>query len=272
MAIDLEPLWDFGKPEQSEQRFLAAMQGASADDRLILQTQVARTHGLRRDFARAREILAPIEAKQAAASPEVQVRYFLELGRTYASAAHSPELLTPQARATAGAHFLRAYEVAERARLDRLAIDALHMMPFVETEPDRQLAWNRKALALVERTDQPDAKAWEGPLRNNLGYALHQQGEYEAALGQFRLSRAAYERAGRARDVRIADWMIAWTLRVQKKYPEAIALQLELERAWDAAGEPDPYVFEELEQLYRAVGDEARAQYYGARLKKAPVK
>ena len=41
MAIDLAPLWDFSKPELSEQRFRAALPGASADDQLILQTQIA---------------------------------------------------------------------------------------------------------------------------------------------------------------------------------------------------------------------------------------
>ena len=91
--------------------------------------------------------------------------------------------------------------------------------------------------------------------------------QYDAALQQFRLSRAAHERSGRVRNVRIADWMIAWTLRAQKQYTQALAIQLDLERAWDAAGEPDPYVYEELEHLYRALGDEPRAQWYGEKFK-----
>jgi hypothetical protein len=56
--------------------------------------------------------------------------------------------------------------------------------------------------------------------------------------------------------------MIARTYRGQKRYAEAIARQRELERAWAADGQPDPYVFEELELLYRATGDEARAEEY----------
>jgi hypothetical protein len=54
MAIDLEPLWDFKRPELSEQRFKAALEKASGDDTLILQTQIARTHGLRKNFDAAR--------------------------------------------------------------------------------------------------------------------------------------------------------------------------------------------------------------------------
>jgi len=92
-------------------------------------------------------------------------------------------------------------------------------------------------------------------------------GEYDEALRQFKLSLAAHERAGRPRNVRIAHWMIAWTLRAQRRFDEAIAIQLRLEREWDEAGEPDPYVFEELEQLYRATGDSARADPYAAKLR-----
>ena len=158
---------------------------------------------------------------------------------------------------------LTGYEV------DALAIDALHMMAFVDTEPGAQLAWDTKALAHMEGSDQPDAKKWEASLRNNVGYARHLLGEYDEALRQFRLSLAAHERAGRARAVRIDHWMIAWTLRAQRKFDEAIAIQLRLEREWQEANEPDPYVFEELEHLYRATGDTAQAEAYAQKLRAA---
>ncbi|MBC7988753.1 MAG: hypothetical protein H7Y19_04110 [Luteimonas sp.] len=267
MAINVNSLWDYSKPDVSEKRFRDALDGASEDDKLILQTQIAGTLGLRREFVKAREVLATVEPRLSQASAEVQVRYFLELGRTYCSPVHSQELRTPENVERARVSFLQAYELAARARLDYLAIDALHMMPVVDAEPERQLEWNEKALAYLERSDQPEVKGWEASLRNNVGYARRLKGDYEAALSEFRLSRAAHERAGRTRNVRIADWMIAQTYRDQKKFSEAIAIQLDLERAWDVDGEPDPYVYEELEQLYRALGDEKRAQHYGERLK-----
>ena len=61
IAIDVTPLWDFSKPELSEQRFRAALETAEFVDALILQTQIARTHGLRKDFAKAQAVLAAIE-------------------------------------------------------------------------------------------------------------------------------------------------------------------------------------------------------------------
>ena len=125
------------------------------------------------------------------------------------------------------------------------------MMNMVDAEPADQLAWDEKALAYMEASSQEEAKKWEGSLRNNLGYAYHLAGRYDEALAQFRLSLAAHERSGRAANVRIAHWMIARTLRFQGKVQEAIAIQLRLEREWDEAGQPDPYVYEELEKLYR---------------------
>src|SRR5512139_4055700 len=135
MAIDLAPLWDYDKPALSEERFRAALAGAQGDDALILKTQIARTYGLRRDFARARELLVELEPHLAKAGPEAQVRYWLGLGRTWGSATHKPDELTPQAKAQARQAYDRALAIAKAAQLDALAIDTLHMYAFIDTDP-----------------------------------------------------------------------------------------------------------------------------------------
>jgi len=262
MAIDITKLWDFSDPKISETRFRQAMVEASADDRLILLTQVARSYGLRKEFSEARDILASIEPSISQASAEAQTHYRLELGRTYASPAHSKESRTVENDKKAKDSYMSAFETAKNAHLDTLAIDALHMMPFVASEPESQLKWNLKAIDYMERSSQADAKRWEGSLRNNLGYAKHLSGEYDDALTQFQLSLAAYDRDGKVDAVRIAHWMIAWTLRAQKKYPQAIEIQLRLEREFQDAGNPDPYVFEELVQLYRETGNHKLELHY----------
>ena len=266
MAVDILGLWDHSQPAVSEQRFRDALPAATGDEALILQTQIARSYGIRREFARARDVLASIAEPVKKGSAQAQVHYLLELGRTYASATHPPEAQTPESRRQARSLFLQAFEAARAAQLDSLAIDALHMMAFVDTDPKDQLEWDLKALAHLEGSTQPEAKKWEASLRNNMGYAMHLLGQYDEALSQFKLSLAAHERAGRARNVRIAHWMIAWTLRAQGKFQEAIDIQLRLEREWDAAGEPDPYVYEELGPLFRATGDTVRAEAYAKRL------
>ena len=58
-------------------------------------------------------------------------------------------------------------------------------------------------------------------------------------------------------------------LRALKRDDEALAMQLALEQEGDAAGEPDPYVYEELELLHRARGDNDRAAHYARRRQEA---
>ena len=266
MALDVSSLWDYSDPEASEQRFRQAVVGATGDDSLILRTQIARTYGLRSNFVQARRILLEIRDAVPGASPETQVRYELELGRTYTSTAHLPDEQTPESRENARVLYAAAFERARDAGLDALAIDALHMMATVDTEPCDQLMWDLKAIAYMESSLQPEAKKWEGSLRNNVGYANHLLGNYEEALVQYRLSLAAHERAGRLPNVRIAHWMIARTMRAQERFQEAIDIQLRLEREFNEAGQPDPYVYEELEHLYRATGQRALADDYATKL------
>lgn len=247
MAINLTDLLTLNKPEVSEKRFQnALLSAAEEEDALILHTQIARTYGLRGDFAHAQQILAEIEPQVQISSSLVRVHYHLEWGRAYCSAAHPPETLTAEARELARWAYLRALALAQEERLEHLAIDVLHMLAFVDPAPADQIAWNHKAIAILQASNQPEVQKWAGPLHNNLGCALHLLGRYDEALAEFAQALSAQERDGSPQTVRIAHWMIAWTLRSQGRLNEALAIQLRLEDECDLAGEPDPYVFEEL--------------------------
>ena len=117
----------------------------------------------------------------------------------------------------------------------------------------------------MKGSTQPAAQKWSASLHNNTGYALHLLGRYDEALREFQLALAERERGGRPQNIRVAYWMIAWTLRALGRTNEALEIQLRLERECDAAGDPDPYVFEELELLYKTLGDEKKAAFYAAR-------
>lgn len=269
MAIDLAPLWDFSRPGESERRLQAALATAQGDDALVLRTQIARSHGLRRDFDTARQILQAMEPLPPTAGPEVQVRHALELGRSWVSATHEPDQRTPEAKARANEAYDRALAVARAARLDGLAIDAIHMRAFIDTAPTDQLRWGQEALQIVLASDQPEAKRWEGSVRNNIGVALNQLGRHGEALAQLQQTLALRERSGNAGAIHVARWMVAHTLRLLGRSDEALAQQLELARAGDAAGQPDPYVFEELEALYRARGEDESAGRWAERRRAA---
>ena len=260
--IDLNSLWDFKNPELSEQRFRTALAEAGGDDELILQTQIARSYGLRRDFARAQAILNDLVPALQHAGPEAQVRHALEIGRTLASAAHPPESQTEQGKEEARSAYRQAFSLAQAAQLDGLAIDALHMLAFVDAAPEEQLKWGQEALAIAQGSSQPDAQKWEASLRNNIGYALHKLERYQEALTQFQIALKLREEGQNTEATRVAQWMVAWTLRSLEQYAEALAIQLRLDEECETAGTPDPYVFEELIHLYRVIGDGERAELY----------
>ena len=264
-AIDLAPLWDFNDPAGSEQRFRDALPTATRDDALILQTQIARTYGLRGDFPKAREILREVEPQLAFAGAEARARHALELGRSHASAAHPAQSVDADAKERARAAFLAAHDLALNGKLDALAIDALHMMAFVDTAPEQQLRWDQRALDIATESSQPAAKRWEATLRNNIGHALYRQRRYDAALAEFRRAVALRERGGDAEALRSARWTEAWTLRALDRIDDAIAIQTRLETEYAAAGAPSRDVFEELELLYRAKGDSEKAARYAER-------
>ncbi|HKO68286.1 MAG TPA: tetratricopeptide repeat protein, partial [Burkholderiaceae bacterium] len=222
MAIEIEPLWNFNQPALSEQRFRAALAGASRDDALILKTQIARSVGLQGDLAGAQQILNSIEEEVASASTEARARYELEVGRTLASAKHEGESQTRDVKGRARARYLRAFELAKGGQLDALAIDALHMLAFVDTAPSDQLKWGEQALAMALESTQPAARKWEVSLRNNVGYALHQLKRYDEALAQLEKAVLLRERADDAEATRAAHWMVAWTLRSLNRPDEAL--------------------------------------------------
>jgi tetratricopeptide (TPR) repeat protein len=264
MTLDLATLWDFDDPAGTEARFREALATAEGDDALVIRTQIARTHGLRGDPGHAREVLAGVLPALGAAGPEPVARYWLELGRTWISAVTTPDERTPEALAAAREAYARALVTAQAGGLDGLAVDAIHMLAFVDTAPEDQLAWNDRGLAIALASAQPAARRWEASLRNNRGMALHGLGRDEEALDEFRKALALREAQDDAGSTRIAWWMVAWALRLLGRLEEARDIQLRLEREWAAAHQPDPYVLEELEHLFRALGDEERAAHYAA--------
>jgi tetratricopeptide (TPR) repeat protein len=270
MAIDVSALWDFGNPALSEQRFQAALADASGEDRLILYTQIARTHGLRCDFEGARQVLGEMEPQLQQAGPEVRARHALELGRTFASATHPLDSQTLETREFARDHYMRALRIAEEAGLDGLAIDAIHMLAFVDTAPPDQLKWGRKALAVSLASTQPAATRWEASIRNNVGYALHELGRFDEALDEFERALALREAGTNQEATHVAHWMVAWTLRSMGRTTEALEIQLRLEQQYERDGKPSRYVLEELEHIYQALGDEEKATAYAKRREALP--
>lgn len=254
---DFRASWDFQRPDSSEARFrrLLPLAMAVGDDdyRAQLLTQIARAQGLQQRYTAAHATLDGVVHLLTPERSQARVRYLLERGRVFNSSGRGND---------AGPFFRQAWDVAREAKLDGLAIDAAHMVAIVET-PDSSLAWNLRAMELAESSRDPAASNWLGSLYNNLGWTCHDLGDYPRALELFEKGLAWRRGQGQERETRIAEWAVARTLRSLGRVEEALSRQEALQREWDAAGEPDGYVFEELGECLVALGraDEAKRPF-----------
>ena len=264
MAIDIQGLWDFEQPALSEARFRAALADASAEERLILQTQIARSYVLRGDLARAMGILESMADEIVAAGVEAQVRYELERGRAQASPTHPPETLTWRALAEARQAFERAFRRAKAAERDALAIEALHGWAFTETDPQRQLDLEQDALRFIEHSSQETAQRWGCAIRIGIAQALIKLQRQDEAIAELQAAALIGERLGATPCPHHARWLLGWIYRMMGRVHDALELQLRLEQAVSS-----PYlrraVFDELERLYRALSDDEQAHRYRAK-------
>ena len=252
-AVDIESLWDYADPAASEQRFRDALATASAEQQLELQTQIARTLSLRRCFDEAHRLLDTLQPR-AATTPAVQVRFWLERGRSFNSAGQ---------REPARALFEQAFAQAQAARLDALAVDAAHMVAITHAGSPAALDWNRRGIELARASSDPQARRLVPAMLNNSAWDLHELGRPAEALPLFEQALAEWTARGKAQQIMVAEWSVARCLRSLGRHPEALARQQALLAAHQLAGSSDGYVNEEIAENLLALGraDEARPQF-----------
>jgi len=250
--MDIDSYWEYSDPAASEARFRSLLGQVQGDQRLEVQTQIARTFSLRRDFAQAHKLLDEVEPQLASAGAGARVRYLLERGRTYNSAGDK-ERARPL--------FVQAWEIATAHDLEGLAVDAAHMVPIVVGGAEGA-QWTQRGVDLARRSNDPKARAMLPALLNNHAWNLHDEGRYAEALPVFREAEAAWLATGRQPQGRIARWSVARCLRSLGRLDEALTIQRSLEKEWAAAGSVDGYVLEELAELLEASGREDEAKPY----------
>ena len=250
----LDLLWDYDDPAASEERFRALLPRARTerDGALLaeLLTQLARAQGLQRRFDLAERTLDEAEQALHGGDARGRIRLLLERGRVENSRGDAGR---------GGASFLTAWESAQVAGEDALAVDAAHMLGIVE-EPEAGLAWNERAMALARSSPDPLARRWVGSLASNMGWARHAAGDDDGAIVLFELARDEWLSDGRDGRARIARWSIARCLRSRGDVDEALRSQQLLLDELDGLGETDGYVLEELGECLLALdrADEAR--------------
>jgi tetratricopeptide (TPR) repeat protein len=172
----LRPLWDFEDLEATENRLRMQLgREATEAGRAEVLTQIARVHGLRRDFTAAERLLEQAEGL-AGASAIARIRIRLERGRLLRSAGDSAGSLPL---------FESTFDLASRAGEQFLAADAAHMAGLAAPDREGRLSWTRRGIEIAEAASERQVAYWLGPLLNNLGCEYADAGEHEAALDAF---------------------------------------------------------------------------------------
>ncbi len=257
----LSDLWRWDDPAASEQAFRAAAATARAagagDYEAEALTQVARAQGLQRRFDDAHATLAGMEPRLVSGTPILNVRWNLEKGRVLRSSGQPAE---------AKSYFLAAWELANQAGEIPLALDAAHMVALAEP-PEEALAWAWRAIEIAEASADPRARGWLGPLYNNTGWTLFEQGDYERAVDLWRKGVAIRIELGQTgRSILIGWWTVARGLRALGRHAEALDILDRLALECETAGAPDGYVHEERAENLLALGrpEQARPEFLRA--------
>lgn len=255
-TLDIDALWEYADPAASETRFRAALDNTNGDARLELLTQIARTYSLRGRFEEAHRMLDDVSTQLSRAGAAPRIRYLLERGRAFNSAAR---------RDRARPLFLDAWQLARVSHIDGLAVDAAHMVAITYGGTEQAVEWNQRGLALARQSTDAKAQALLPALLNNSGWDLHDMGQYERALPLFEQALAAWIARDRPQQIHFARWSVGRCLRSLGRYEDALAQQLAIEKDDAARAMVDGYVLEEIAESYEALGQHERARPYFAR-------
>jgi tetratricopeptide (TPR) repeat protein len=254
---EIDSLWDYQNPAKSEARFRQLLPKALQNTEYYLEllTQIARAEGLQGKYSDANKTLDQVMEKLTEHSTAPRIRYELERGRVINSSGKPSD---------AKPHFFEAWKVASSSGFDFYAVDAAHMVAIVADRSEDQITWNSRAIGVAGASKDPRARGWVGSLYNNLGWTYFERKEYANALEFFEKALAAREEKQNAREIRIAKWSIAKTMRYLDRVSEALEIQRALMKEWDQTGEVIGYVFEEIGECLRTLGSEEESKKYFA--------
>lgn len=177
---DIESLWDYDHPAQAEKKFARLSEEAklSPNVDLYLQflTQVARAQGMQQKTVSAHRTLDEVKAALTAKTPTAEIRYDLELGRLL----HSMDQ-----KRHAVPLFLKAYELARERKNDDLKIDAARMLGTSVPDFNEQVDWDKRALDIVEKSNDPKLQGWTILIYTNMGWSLDYADRPMEALSTF---------------------------------------------------------------------------------------
>jgi tetratricopeptide (TPR) repeat protein len=174
------------------------------------------------------------------------VCYLLERGRAFNSSGDEEKARTL---------FVEAWEQAQLAHLEGLAVDAAHMVAITYAGTPDAVAWNRRGLTPARTSEDPKANSLIPAMLNNSAWDLHEMGRFDEALPVFEEARSEWMARGKPQQIRVAKWAVGRCLRSLGRYAEALTIQRALETEYMTAEIANGYVYEEISRYARTTNE-----------------
>lgn len=256
---NFDDVWRLGYPAAVEKKLYEILpQAESKDTSVYLQilSQIALAQALQQKFDQAH---ATLDETKVLITPEyalAQARILLERGRVFQQQGNIPQALH---------YFKQSFELSKKHSFDYHTVNAAHMIAIVIGAVEDRIRWNQLAIEMATHTHNKRAHAWLGSLYNNLGRNYIDAQEYDKALAEFQKALELRIQEGYAPNVRVARWSIGNALRLLGRFDEALDIQKNLIKEYEAAAKQGTYempvemftlargwVYEEIAEIYAA--------------------
>lgn len=265
---NFDDAWSLGDPIKIEKRFYELLpQAESLEDKSIylqLLSQIALVKALQKKFEEAHKVLDKAESLLTPKYNLAQVRILLERGRVFQQAGNIPE---------ARGYFEQSFELSAKNKFDFHTINAAHMLAIVSEKTEDKIKWNQLAIDMAVNSKEKRAHDWFGSLYNNLGQNYLELQQFEKALVSFQKALEYRKKEGYIPNIRVAQWAIGRALRLLNRLDEALPVQNEILKEYDAMEQSGNYdIPVQMFELVRGMVNEELAEIYNAKGKNAEAK
>lgn len=249
----------YGEPVAVEKKLFELLSQAEKENstaHLEILSQIALAQALQKRFDEAHDTLNKAESLLTSAHLRAYVRIFLERGRAFQQAGNLYD---------AKRYFEKSYELSAQEGLDVYTIDAAHMIAIISENTNDKIHWNQQALEMAQKTNSNRAQLWLGSLTNNLGQNYLDAKMYDKALSYFQQALEYRKKESYQPNIRVAEWAIGKALRYLGRIDEAINIQTEVLKKYEAVAQSGKldcpeiiftqlrgYVYEELSEIHQA--------------------
>ena len=249
---EFNSLWNYGKPEETRLKFQDILtqfeNSADASYLAELLTQIARTYSLQSHFDQCHEILDRVEKMLGPGLDRAGILYLLERGRAYNSAGMGEKAMP---------FFLEAFELGLQKHERKHAIDAVHMIAIAEKDPNTQVWWNLKGIAMAEADEK--SQGWLNALYNNIGESYLSLKDYKNARLYFqKLADRQTAKNGEADMYTLKD--VARAIRLSGSPKEALAITQRILGNLETNNLDNGWIREEIAEALQSLEESAQAK------------